>query len=166
MSSQEIIEVYTDGASLGNPGPGGYGVIMRYKQHEKEFSKGFRLTTNNRMELLAVIEALKQIKGSGWQVVVYSDSQYVVNAIEKGWLKKWQQRGFKNTANADLWKQLLPLLQKHRVRFVWVKGHAGHAENERCDCLAVQAAQHGALHIDHAYEATIHEHNAKKPSKE
>lgn len=160
MSPQGTIEIYTDGASLGNPGPGGYGIVMRYKQHEKEFSKGFRLTTNNRMELLAVIDALKQIKGSGWQVVVYSDSQYVVNAIEKGWLKKWQQRGFKNTANADLWKQLLPLLQKHHVRFVWVKGHAGHAENERCDRLAVQAANHDALNIDQAYEATANHKNA------
>ncbi|GIV38208.1 MAG: ribonuclease H [Thermonema sp.] len=160
MSPQGIIEIYTDGASLGNPGPGGYGIVMRYKQHEKELAKGFRLTTNNRMELLAVIDALKQIKGSGWQVVVYSDSQYIVNAIEKGWLKKWQQRGFKNTANADLWKQLLPLLQKHRVRFVWVKGHAGHPENERCDHLAVQAARNSSLHIDQAYEDSLNNQNA------
>jgi ribonuclease HI len=146
------ISIYTDGAARGNPGPGGYGTILRFQGKEKELSQGYRLTTNNRMELLAVIVALEALKTSKHNVTVYSDSKYVVDAIEKGWVFNWQKKGFKGKKNIDLWQRYLPLHQKHNPKYVWVKGHAGHAENERCDELAVNAADHGKLIPDQGYE--------------
>ena len=131
------ILLYTDGASSGNPGPGGYGVVLKCGGYVKEMSGGFSLTTNNRMELLAVIKGLEAINWDNAEVHVWSDSSYVVNAINKGWLENWQRRGFAKVKNPDLWMRLSPLLRRHRVAFHWIKGHAGHPENERCDALAV-----------------------------
>jgi ribonuclease HI len=147
-----MIVIHTDGAAKGNPGPGGYGVVLQYKQHRKELSEGFRMTTNNRMELLAVIKALKEIKIEGIPVVIYSDSKYVVDAIEKGWLWSWQKKGFKGKKNPDLWRQYIPLHLKYKPKFKWLKGHAGHPENERCDQLAVTAAEKPNLPADKGYE--------------
>ncbi len=147
-----MIKIYTDGAAQGNPGPGGYGTILKFGDHVKELSQGFRLTTNNRMELLAVIEGLKAIKKEGIPVTVYSDSKYVVDAIEKGWLWNWEKKNFKDKANPDLWKLYIPLHKKINPKFVWIKGHAGHTENERCDQLAVAAALGGSLLVDSEYE--------------
>ncbi|MCS5491515.1 ribonuclease HI [Algoriphagus limi] len=148
-----MITIFTDGAAKGNPGPGGYGIVLKFKHHRKELSEGFRLTTNNRMELLAVIRALKEIKLPDIPVTIYSDSKYVVDAIEKGWLWGWQKKGFKGKKNPDLWQQYIPLHMKYKPKFVWLKGHAGHPENERCDQLAVAAAEGPDLKIDKAYEA-------------
>jgi ribonuclease HI len=147
-----MIEIFTDGAAQGNPGPGGYGAILRFGNHEKELSGGFRLTTNNRMELLAVIVALESIKKNGIPVKVVTDSQYVANAISKGWLWNWEKKNFKDKANEDLWRRYIPLHKKFNPKLVWVRGHAGHAENERCDQLAVAAALGGNLLRDEAYE--------------
>lgn len=133
------IYLYTDGASSGNPGPGGYGVVLKCAGLEKEISGGFSLTTNNRMELLAVIVGLEAIKWTNAEVHVYSDSSYVVNAINKGWLEGWQRRGFARVKNPDLWTRFLNIYKKHRVTFNWIRGHNGHPENERCDRLAVAA---------------------------
>ena len=149
-----MIEIFTDGAASGNPGPGGYGVILRSGKHYKELSGGFRLTTNNRMELLAVIVALKALKTPGQQVIVYSDSKYVVDAVEKGWVFGWYKKGFKDKKNKDLWLQYLQQHQLHQVKFQWIKGHNQHPENERCDRLAVAASQDKAnLAIDTVFEA-------------
>jgi len=148
-----MIEIFTDGASRGNPGPGGYGTILRYKQHLKELTAGYRLTTNNRMELLAVIAGLEAIKTDNIPVTIYSDSKYVVEAVEKKWVYGWQKKGFAGKANADLWTRFLRIYPKHQVHFKWIKGHAGHPENERCDELAVQSALAPNLLIDHGYEA-------------
>ncbi|RZS94800.1 ribonuclease HI [Cecembia calidifontis] len=148
-----MIIIHTDGAAKGNPGPGGYGAILQYKQHRKELSEGFRMTTNNRMELLAVIRALQEIKVTGIPVTIYSDSKYVVDAVEKGWLWSWQKKGFKDKKNPDLWKQYIPLHMKYKPKLIWVKGHAGHPENERCDQLAVAAAEKPNLPPDVAYES-------------
>lgn len=147
-----MIRIYTDGAAQGNPGPGGYGVILKFNHHKKELSDGFRLTTNNRMELLAVITGLEAIKKNDIAVTIYSDSKYVVDSVEKGWIWGWEKKNFARKANADLWQRYIQLHQKLKPKFVWVKGHAGHAENERCDQLAVQAAEGSKLHIDHWYE--------------
>lgn len=147
-----MIRIYTDGAAQGNPGPGGYGAILKFKDAVKELSEGFRLTTNNRMELLAVIKGLEAIKKDGIAVTIYSDSQYVVNSVEKGWIWNWQKKNFKDKANVDLWLRYIPLHHKFKPKFVWIKGHAGHAENERCDYLAVQAANSGNLLVDEGYE--------------
>lgn len=147
-----MILIYTDGASQGNPGPGGFGVILKYNNHVKELSAGFRLTTNNRMELLAVISGLEAIKKEGIPVRVYSDSQYVVKAVEQGWLWNWEKKNFKDKKNADLWKRYIPLHKKYKPRFQWVRGHAGHPENERCDYLAVTAASGPGLLVDEGYE--------------
>lgn len=148
-----MIEIYTDGASSGNPGPGGYGVILRSGLHYKELSAGFRLTTNNRMELLAVIEGLKALKNPGQQVTIYSDSKYVVDAVEKGWVFGWVKKAFKDKKNKDLWLQYLELHKLHQIKFIWIKGHNNHPENERCDQLAVAASQNKAeLGIDKAFE--------------
>ncbi len=133
------IFLYTDGAASGNPGPGGYGVVLKCDGHMKEMSEGFCLTTNNRMELLAVIKGLEAIKWDNAEVHVYSDSSYVVKAINEGWLENWVRKGFVKVKNPDLWMRFVPLLRKHRVAFHWIKGHAGHPENERCDRLAVAA---------------------------
>jgi len=148
-----MIRIYTDGAAQGNPGPGGFGTILKYGSHVKEISRGFRLTTNNRMELLAVIEGLVAIKKHGIPVTIYSDSKYVVDAVEKGWLWGWEKKNFKDKANADLWMRYIPLHKKFNPKFVWIKGHAGHIENERCDQLAVDAAQGYDLLIDKEYES-------------
>ena len=148
----EVI-AYTDGGASGNPGPGGYGAILMWGQHQKEFSEGFRLTTNNRMELLAVITVLEVLKKDGLEVVIYSDSKYVVDAVKKGWVFNWERKNFKDKKNPDLWQRFLRVYRKHRVRFEWVKGHAGHPMNERADYLAVSAYQKGPLHVDEAYEA-------------
>jgi ribonuclease HI len=146
MASTQSVVIYTDGASTGNPGPGGYGVVLKAGTHRKELARGYYRTTNNRMELMAVIAGLEALKKPGTDVTIYSDSKYVVDAVEKGWLAGWEKKDFRikgggERINTDLWKRLLVLLRQHRVRFRWVKGHAGHAENERCDQLAVQAAQ-------------------------
>ena len=148
-----MITMFTDGAAKGNPGPGGYGTILRYGDKEKELSEGFRLTTNNRMELLAVIAGLEAIKKPGWKVLVVSDSKYVVDAVTKGWLKNWVVKDFKGKKNRDLWERYLKASAPHDVRLKWVKGHAGHAENERCDQLAVEAAERKNLKVDAAFEA-------------
>lgn len=137
------VELYTDGACSGNPGRGGFGIVLKYKETEKTVSKGYKFTTNNRMELTAVITGLSMLKYP-CEVTVYSDSKYVVDAIEKGWLAGWQRKGWKKSdgkpaVNSDLWQQLVPLLKMHDVSFVWVKGHDGHKYNELCDKLAVEA---------------------------
>ncbi len=142
--NRKHVDLYTDGACRGNPGPGGYGAILRYGKNEKELFEGFPNTTNNRMELSGVIAGLKYLN-EPCDVTLYCDSQYVVNGIGKGWAKKWRANGWRKgdkspALNADLWAELLDLLETHRVRVVWVKGHAGHPENERCDALAVKAA--------------------------
>lgn len=147
-----MISIFTDGAAQGNPGRGGYGTILRYQNYEKELAEGFRLTTNNRMELLAVIKGLEAIKKPGIPVTIYSDSEYVVNAIEKGWLWNWEKKNFKDKANADLWKRYIPLHKLFKPKFIWVRGHNGHVENERCDRLAVAAANSSSLLVDHEYE--------------
>lgn len=133
------IFLYTDGASSGNPGPGGYGIVLKCGGYCKEISGGFSLTTNNRMELLAVIKGLEAINWDNAEVHVWSDSSYVVKAINEGWLENWRRRGFARVKNPDLWLRLSPLLSRHRVAFHWIRGHAGHPENERCDALAVAA---------------------------
>ena len=148
-----MIKIYTDGSARGNPGPGGYGVLLKYKEQQKELSQGFRKTTNNRMELLAVIIGLESLKVTNSAVTIYSDSKYVIDAIEKGWLKSWIQKDFKGKKNPDLWKRFWKIYQQHKVAFCWVKGHAGHPENERCDELAVASSKKGNLLIDHNYEA-------------
>ena len=147
-----MIRIYTDGAAQGNPGRGGYGTILKFGGHEKELSGGFRLTTNNRMELMAVIIGLEAIKKEGIAVTIYSDSKYVVDSVEKGWIWNWQKKNFAKKANEDLWKRYIPLHQKLKPKFVWIKGHAGHPENQRCDQLAVLAAEGKGLHIDRWYE--------------
>ncbi len=149
-----MIRIFTDGAAQGNPGPGGYGVVMKFKDAVKEISEGFRLTTNNRMELLAVIAGLEAINKEGISITIYSDSKYVVDSVEKGWVWNWQKKkDFAKKANEDLWQRYIVLHHKHKPKFVWIKGHAGHPENERCDQLAVQAAAGHKLLIDHWYEA-------------
>jgi len=146
-----MITIYTDGAAKGNPGPGGYGVVLKYQGHRKELSQGYKLTTNNRMELLAVIVGLESIKKGGWGVLIYSDSKYVVDAIKKGWLWDWQKKGFKKKKNVDLWQRFIPLYKRHNVKFKWLKGHAGDPENEKCDYLAVKSAESNNLLDDHGY---------------
>jgi ribonuclease HI len=146
------IEVYTDGSSKGNPGPGGYGVVLRFNGKEKELSGGFRLTTNNRMELLALIVALESLKTDQIPVKVHSDSKYVIDSITKGWVFGWQKKGFKGKKNADLWMRYLKLHPRFNLKFEWVKGHDGHPENERCDKLAVQAAEKGPHLVDEYFE--------------
>lgn len=150
-----MITIYTDGASRGNPGPGGYGTILLYKNHKKELSEGFRKTTNNRMELLAVIRGLEALKGSGHQVTIYSDSKYVVDAVSNGWIWNWQKKGFKGKKNMDLWQQFIPLYRRHQVNFKWVKGHHGNPLNERCDELAVAAALGSDLQADQGFETSF-----------
>lgn len=146
-----MITIYTDGASRGNPGPGGYGVVLKYKKHRKELSAGYKKTTNNRMELLAVIVGLEALKEERLPVTIYSDSKYVVDAVDKGWLWGWVKKGFKDKKNEDLWKRFIPAYKKQRVKFKWVKGHAGNPENERCDQLAVEAAQGSRLMEDKGF---------------
>lgn len=151
----KTLDIYTDGACSGNPGKGGYGVVMIYKDNRKEFSEGFIETTNNRMEILAVIKSLEALK-EPCNVNLYSDSKYVVDAVEKGWAKKWKSNGWKRNknemaSNIDMWERLLNLLEKHNVKFIWVKGHADNVENERCDFLARQAIANNQLIKDIGY---------------
>ncbi|CAN5520183.1 ribonuclease HI [soil metagenome] len=147
------IQLYTDGASRGNPGRGGYGAVLLFGHHRKELSQGYRLTTNNRMELLAVIAGLEAIKKNELPITVFSDSQYVVNAVEKGWLKNWIKTDFKGgKKNKDLWKHYHELARKFTIRFVWVKGHADNPLNNRCDELATAAADGKNLLVDAGYE--------------
>ena len=146
------IIIYTDGSAKGNPGRGGYGVVMLSGKHRKEISKGFLLTTNNRMELLAVIVGIENVKKLNSEIVVYSDSKYIVNAVEKGWLFNWQKKNFKGKKNPDLWIRFLSVYKKHSIRFLWVKGHNNNIENERCDRLAVSAAEGADLVADVWYE--------------
>lgn len=131
-----MLKIYTDGSSKGNPGPGGYGIVMLYKGNRKELSQGYKLTTNNRMELTAVIKALQAIKNNNIEIIIYSDSKYVVESIEKGWVWNWEKNNFKKKQNIDLWKKFIPLYKSFKIKFIWVKGHAGIKENERCDELA------------------------------
>jgi len=148
-----MIELYTDGAASGNPGPGGYGVILRSGTHYKELSAGFRLTTNNRMELLAVIVGLNALKSPGQEITVFSDSKYVIDSVEKKWVFGWVKIGFKGKKNKDLWTRFLNVYKLHHVKFVWIKGHNNHPENERCDELAVAASKNrSALGIDTEFE--------------
>ncbi|WP_413168459.1 ribonuclease HI [Capilliphycus salinus ALCB114379] len=152
---QEVV-LYTDGACQGNPGPGGYGVVLICGEDREEFSGGFQLTTNNRMEMMAAIVGLQVLETKS-KVKLYSDSKYVVDAIEKGWAERWQANGWKRNKkemamNPDLWEQLLKLCSQHEVQFLWVKGHAGNRENERCDRLAVAASQQRNLPSDMGYE--------------
>ena len=149
------INLYTDGSAKGNPGKGGYGIVLIAGKHYKEISQGYRHTTNNRMELLAVIVGLEHLKSNKSDVVVFSDSKYVVDSVEKKWVFQWQKKGFKGKKNADLWKRFLFIYHKHNVSFQWVKGHAGHPENEKCDLLAVEASDFKELLIDHGYEQSI-----------
>jgi ribonuclease HI len=151
------VDIYTDGACIGNPGPGGYGTILRYNGTEKELSEGYRLTTNNRMELLAAVKGLEALT-EPCAVDLYADSLYVINGIEKGWAKTWRANAWRKkdktpAVNSDLWQRLLELCETHDVHFHWVKGHAGHPENERCDRLANAAALTAALLTDDVYEA-------------
>ena len=148
------VTIYTDGGASGNPGPGGYGIVMLSGKHRKEINGGFRLTTNNRMELLAVIIALENLKFEGTDVTIYSDSKYVVDAVTKGWVFNWVKKNFKDKKNPDLWKRLLNIYPKHEVKFVWVKGHAGNELNEVADRLAVSAYIEGDLEVDEVYEAS------------
>ena len=153
MEHKEI-HVYTDGSSRGNPGPGGYGIVMEQKgsNYFKEFSEGFRKTTNNRMELLAVVEALKKIKKDNQKIIVYTDSKYVVNSVEKKWVFAWQKNNFKKKKNIDLWLKFLKEYKKHSIKLKWIKGHNDHPQNERCDSLAVEASKKETLLIDKGYE--------------
>lgn len=153
------VTIYTDGACLGNPGPGGYGVVLLYGNQRKEMAAGFRLTTNNRMEMMGAIAGLQALK-TPCVVTLYSDSQYVVNAIKQGWAKKWRANGWmrnkkERAVNPDLWEELLTLCDRHQVTFTWVRGHAGNTENERCDRLAVQAANQTELSRDEGYEKVV-----------
>lgn len=148
------VEIYTDGAAKGNPGNGGYGAILRFGKTEKELSQGFRKTTNNRMELLAVIVALEQLKTNKYPVIIYSDSKYVVDAVTNKWVDGWVRTNFKGKKNKDLWLRYLEAAKPHQITFKWIRGHNGHPENERCDRLAVQAAESTNLLIDEEYEKT------------
>lgn len=152
MSAAPIITIYTDGAAKGNPGPGGYGIVLMSGKHYKELSQGFRLTTNNRMELMSVCVALESLKTSGCVVTVYSDSRYVVDAVEKDWIGGWVKRNWKNVKNPDLWSRYLRIAREHQVKFQWVRGHAGNKYNEVCDQLAVAASNGRDLLVDDWYE--------------
>jgi ribonuclease HI len=145
------ITIYTDGASRGNPGPGGYGVILLSGKHRLEKAEGYRLTTNNRMELMAVIAGLEALKVPGSHVVICTDSKYVADSVEKGWVFQWESKAFKKKKNSDLWIRFLRIYRQHKVRFVWIKGHANNPENERCDYLAVEATRGSNLTEDTGY---------------
>ncbi len=151
MTTPPSVTIYTDGAAQGNPGPGGYGIVLMSGRHRKEISGGFRITTNNRMELLAVIIALESLRIPGSNVTVYTDSRYVADAIEKKWVFGWEKKDFAKKKNPDLWKRFLKVYRKHKVKFVWVKGHANIPENEICDRLAVEASKLPLLPADEGY---------------
>ena len=145
------ITIYTDGAARGNPGPGGYGTVLMSGTYRKELSHGYKLTTNNRMELLAVIVGLETLKVEGSKVTIYSDSKYVVDSVEKGWVFGWVKKRFKDKKNVDLWKRYLKVHPKHHIKLIWIKGHANIPENERCDQLAVAASKQYPLDDDIGY---------------
>ncbi len=147
-----MIQIYTDGSSRGNPGPGGYGIVLKFNQRRKEMAQGYRLTTNNRMELLAIIVALESLKRNDLEVHIYSDSKYVIDSIVNRWVWSWQQKGYKGKKNADLWERFLKIEKDFKIHYHWVKGHNGHEENERCDLLATVAADHGPFLVDEVYE--------------
>ena len=147
-----MINIYTDGASSGNPGPGGFGVILQSGKHYKEISEGYRKTTNNRMELLAVITGLESIKKPGQEIMIYSDSKYIIDSVDKKWVFNWVKTNFKDKKNKDLWLRFLAVYKMHKIRFTWIKGHNGHPENERCDELAVEASKQKNLLIDAYFE--------------
>ena len=149
------IIIYTDGSAKGNPGNGGYGIVMMSGNHRKELHKGYRLTTNNRMELLAVIIALESIKKEGSSITIYSDSKYVIDSVDKKWVFGWEKKNFNKKKNPDLWIRFLKIYRKQKVSFIWVKGHNNNKENERCDTLAVQAADGKNLLIDQWYENNV-----------
>ena len=150
---QQQITIYTDGSSRGNPGPGGYGAVLMYGDKRKEFSQGYRRTTNNRMELMGVIAALEALKRTGLHITIYTDSQYIVKAIKEGWLNKWLATNFaKGKKNKDLWVRFYNLYKQHHINFVWVKGHADNMFNNRCDVLATTAADGDNLLVDEGYE--------------
>ena len=153
MNSLDVV-IYTDGSSRGNPGPGGYGIILEdcNSGFIKEYAKGFKLTTNNRMELLAVIDALKKLKKEPLKIIVYTDSKYVINPIEKKWLDNWKKTGFKNKKNVDLWLDFLKLFDKNTIKFNWIKGHNNHPQNEKCDKLAFDASKSKNSSLDLEYE--------------
>ena len=151
-----MITIYTDGSSRGNPGPGGYGIVMKFREHRKEIAEGYRKTTNNRMELLAIIVGLESIKVENAPVKIFSDSKYVIDSVEKAWLWGWVKKDFKGKKNKDLWLRFIKIYKKHRVSFQWVKGHAGIEENERCDQLAVEAAEGSHLLIDEGFESGLY----------
>ena len=150
-----MVTLFTDGAAKGNPGKGGYGLVLLSGSHRKELSEGYRLTTNNRMELLSVIIGLETLKKEKTIVSVYSDSKYVVDAVEKKWVFAWEKKNFGKKKNPDLWIRFLKIYRKHVVNFIWVKGHADNKENERCDVLAVKAAEGDALRTDSWYENNV-----------
>jgi ribonuclease HI len=150
---EDFIEIYTDGAASGNPGPGGFGVVLKYKTQRKEISAGFKHTTNNRMELMAVIVGLESINNHQLPVKIYSDSKYVVDAINLKWVLGWRKTGFKNKANPDLWCRFLDIYNPLKHQFIWVKGHADNVENNRCDVLAVSASKQSHLPVDEGYVA-------------
>lgn len=152
----DILEIYTDGASRGNPGPGGFGVVLLWKGVRKELGAGYRKTTNNRMELLAVIIALESLTRTGMPIRLYTDSKYVVDAIEKKWVHGWIKIGFKNKKNADLWQRFMAIYSKHQVQFIWVKGHANNRENNRCDAIATAFADGTDLRIDEGFESGLY----------
>lgn len=156
IESRKAVFVFTDGACLGNPGPGGYGAILQYGDHRRELSGGYRKTTNNRMELMGAIKALEALT-QRCDVTLVSDSEYVVNSLSKGWARGWREKGWRRKGgvvpNWELWQRLLELTDRHRLRVQWVEGHAGHVENERCDALAVAAARGGDLAVDEGYES-------------
>ncbi len=157
MPDLKHVTIYTDGACIGNPGPGGYGVVLLYKGHRRELSHGYRKTTNNRMEILAAIAGLEALK-EPCRVTLHSDSQYLVKAMHRGWARKWRSNGWRRNKrqpalNPDLWERLLALCEHHEVEFEWVRGHSGQDENERCDQLALEAARQPSLEADEGYEA-------------
>ena len=149
------IVIYTDGSAKGNPGNGGYGIVMMSGSHRKELKQGFKLTTNNRMELLAVIIALESVKKENSEITIYSDSKYVVDSVEKNWVFGWEKKNFNKKKNPDLWIRFLKIYKKQKVSFIWVKGHANNKENERCDFLAVEAANSQNLLTDQWYENNL-----------
>jgi ribonuclease HI len=152
-----LVTIYTDGSARGNPGPGGYGILLVSGPHRKEISQGFRKTTNNRMELLSVIIALEALKKPGEQVMIVSDSKYVIDSVEKGWVFGWEKKAFAGKKNADLWRRFLEIYPQHQVRFRWIKGHNNHPENELCDRMAVAASAPGKqLHVDAGFESGMY----------
>ena len=150
-----IIIIYTDGSAKGNPGNGGYGIVMMSGSYRKELKQGFKLTTNNRMELLAVIIALESVKKENSEITIYSDSKYVIDSVEKKWVFGWEKKNFNKKKNPDLWIRFLKIYRMQKVSFIWVKGHANNKENERCDFLAVEAADGQSLLTDHWYENNV-----------